>query len=290
MRCGQCEYVGKAIICLCDELGKESYMTKVFAEKYPRNEQGWVKYPRDVQYRKSLFPQGVFEHQAKSNLYMVESIVEYVSEPGETVLDPFAGTGTIMIAAHHGRNVVCVELEPWFADLIDEGKDKLAEGGGSVLLIRGDCRKILPVPVDHAIFSPPYASFFVGSGIKQEAKEKYAKYSGKGTSSALNMGMLPNFIYGQQMKRVYELLFRSIRPGGTLVVIHKDRKGTEKGESVRVFLSELVIREATTAGFILRQWEKWETFGTAEQASNKAKGFDVITDEDIIFFERPDER
>ncbi|GAH88801.1 unnamed protein product, partial [marine sediment metagenome] len=56
-------------------------MDKEFATEYPRNEDGLILFPRDSDYRKELFPLlKLDEHPAKANIYLVQAIVEYVSQ------------------------------------------------------------------------------------------------------------------------------------------------------------------------------------------------------------------
>lgn len=137
-------------------------MDSEFAPDYPRNEDGWILFPRDDQYRQSLFPfLKLSDHPAKANLYLVQSIVEYVSQSDDTIMDIMAGTGSVMVAALVGRSVVCIEIEEEYINILEQAMSALeaiAPGITSVInIIPGDCAKVLPVyGVDHIIFSPPY--------------------------------------------------------------------------------------------------------------------------------------
>jgi DNA modification methylase len=52
---------------------------------------------------------------------LAERCIKAGSKPGDTVLDPFAGSGTTgMVATGHGRRAVLCELNPAYADLIVE--------------------------------------------------------------------------------------------------------------------------------------------------------------------------
>jgi len=49
---------------------------------------------------------------------LVEPCVLAGSAPGDTVLDPFSGSGTVgVVALRHGRNYIGCELNPEYADL-----------------------------------------------------------------------------------------------------------------------------------------------------------------------------
>ncbi len=260
---------------------------KEFAPNWARTEEGWVKFDRDVILRRELFPDGVFEHPAKSNLHMLKAIVEYVSEPGETILDPFAGTGSILVATSLKRNVIMIDIEEPFVKLVKEGIEKFALNDScNAMLLQGDCRRILPVPCDHAIFSPPYSNTLTSTGFTHENKLTSRSGSNKSmqvyANHPLNLGQLTAFAYTQNMRRVYRLLFESIRAGGTMTVLMKDQRGAEG----RRFLSDGTIRVCLDMGFKLRDWFKWETHGTGQRSMMEAKGATVIKDEDILILRR----
>lgn len=56
------------------------------------------------------------EHPAPMALELAEHLVKLASSPGDTVLDPFAGSGTTNLAARRlGRKSIGIELDPRFA-------------------------------------------------------------------------------------------------------------------------------------------------------------------------------
>ena len=58
------------------------------------------------------------QHPAPYPLAVAERLVRMFSFVGDTVLDPFSGTGTTALAAGTwGRNSVSVEVEPSYMDL-----------------------------------------------------------------------------------------------------------------------------------------------------------------------------
>ena len=263
-----------------------------FASEYPTNDQGWILFPtHDVKLRKGLFPQEVFAHPAKANIYLIKALVEYLTKPGDTILDPFGGTGTIMMAALEGRNVTTIELEPTYQKLLQRIHSEwldtpaLAEKLGRITNLEGDCRLVLPSPADHIIFSPPYSTALGRStGLDkrveggQEAFKEWSTYS----AHSLNLGRLNPFFYSQAMRTVYRGLANSLPSGGNMAVITKD---ITRGED-RLFLSEGCIRMAAAEGFTMTEWHKWKTGGSAQAKIMRAKGAHVIADEDIILFRR----
>ena len=257
-------------------------------------------FPRDVELRKSLWPEEAFLHPAKANLFMVQEMGRYLTEPGESICDPFAGTGSQLISALDNRKVVLIELEPYFLEIINTTIKSWQEQGKiteSVLVYEGDCRQVLQKMqflVDAAIFSPPYSTTMSSTGIKAtDADEE----SGTGryktqeyTRSTLNLGRLNPFLYNQHMNRVMERLSARMAPGGKVCVISKDRIEGPR----RIMLSETAIIRAQRNGLKLVEWLKHKPPSTIAKASQTialrkyGKVVDVVLDEDLIIFQKPE--
>jgi len=97
---------------------------KQFAPDYERNEKDWIKFPRDKVDRDKLFIPESFDHPAKANLYLIEELIKYTTEPGDTIMDITAGTGTILVAAPE-RRVITIELNPLYAEWIFKNSIKM---------------------------------------------------------------------------------------------------------------------------------------------------------------------
>jgi len=266
-----------------------------FAPILPRNENGWIILPRDVEDRReSFFPEEVMKHPAKMNFHMQKAIIDYVAKPGETLLDPFGGTGTLMLAAAMGMGVILLELEDGYHKLEQEGRHNLGlEYPGAekqVILLHGDNRFLLPIPCDHIITSPPYAGAMNVSKVRtkrEDAPDEWLvemdKQMMEYSKSSRNISKLNTFLYNQSMERIYKLCFESIRPGGTLTVNIKDR--IEKAS--RVYLSKWVDRVCKKAGFESYAWFKWEAMGSGFTNIARSQGRLTVDDEDVIIFRRP---
>jgi len=260
-----------------------------FASEYPRNDDGLILFPRDDQYRKQLFPfLNLSEHPAKANLYLVQAIVEYVSEAEETILDVMAGTGTIMTAALIGRRVICIEIGQQYQDIIEQGivaLEVLAPGiGENIMLIPGDCNLILPVPgVDHVIFSPPYSNIFKKKTLDKLSAEMIGTGLLTYSEDPNNVGNLNEFLYHQKMEGIYKKILDSLRPGGTLTIIIKNH--IEKGIDTK--LSERAERDCRRLGFKLVAWHRWLPPGSAYTSFMRARGDVVVDEENIITLRKP---
>ena len=286
-----------------------------FAPTRTRDEHGWLEYPRDKPLRAGMFPEGLLEqimtHPAKQQAYLHMDVVSYVSKPGDTVLDPFGGVGTTLISAAMGRNVVLVEIEQYYYDIIQQCVDYLEwcrEHGksplegysiGNMLVLNADNRVVMPIPCDHVITSPPYgndlysgADSAVSKSGKSTRKLSTGGDVGLATQNAAemqqygqatqNIGKLPKFTYQQVMKQVYEKIVRSVRVGGTITVTHRDR--IEAGE--RVLYVESIVGTLVKLGCGVKLLDKWKTPRTIQANVNRNLGVDVVEDEDVIIMER----
>lgn len=263
-----------------------------FAADYERDENGWVLFPRDVERRKELFPQEVFEHPAKANMFLTEELIYYLTEPGDHILDPFGGTGTTMIAALLKRPTTLIDIEPQYCRLMEEtvlSWSTTSRPGplpADIHILHGDCRQVLPIPCNAIITSPPYSQALGGgTGLKDVGKSNVDSslraYSGT-AASPLNIGRLNPFYFERAMDKVYQKLAECLPSGAPMAFIVKDfmRGGG------RFLLSEGIIRQAHKNGFAFREWYKWATPGSAQRKLMKAKGSKVVEDEDIIIFRR----
>jgi len=259
-------------------------MEKQFASGYQRNEDGWILFPRDQAERKSLFyPEEVMEHPAKMNFHLQQAIIEYIADEGQVLLDPFGGTGTLMIAALQGMRVILIDIEEGYHQLQQEAltnlRAELPEAAELITLLHGDCRFTLPIPCNHIITSPPYAqALWDDRTLKGREFDSIYETLKAYNRDSRNLSRLNQFLYNQAMEKVYSLCYDSILPGGTLTTVTKDR--IVKRE--RVLLSKWIDKVCVGLGFRLELWEKWLAPGHAFKSVQRSRGDTVVDDEDIM--------
>ena len=57
-------------------------------------------------------------HPCPRHIDHMRWLVKWWSDPGETILDPFCGSGTIVLAAkNHGRDAIGIEINPEYAEM-----------------------------------------------------------------------------------------------------------------------------------------------------------------------------
>ena len=271
-------------------------MSKTFAPNYPRDESDRVLFPSDRDIRALLFPfTDPTEHIAKANMLMIKALVELVSEEGETILDPFGGTGTLLVATTIGRKVILMELEEHFQKTIEQNIKGISRTVPNVdemaMLIPGDCNRILPLPpglFKHMIFSPPYSSLLKKKGDADGKMDKTSTDLGYGSATLYtkhpdNIGNLNDFIYFQKMEKVYKKFYDSLPIDGTMTIIIKDRMEAGK----RIGLSDRAERDCIRIGFELAERNKWFARGGGYAGINRAHGLETVDEEDLITLRRP---
>lgn len=264
-------------------MGGVSNLNKAFAPSYDRDSNGYVIFPRDASYRKTLFPRlKLDEHPAKANIFLVQACIDYVSEPGETVMDVMSGTGTIMTGALIGRRIVCVEIEEFYQNIITmnlEDLDKYSPGSkGMVTIIPGDCAVVLPIPVDHIIFSPPYSNILKKKTVDKWSSEHSMGGTGHYSKSSQNVGNLNDFLYSEKMNLIYKKCYESLHKGGTLTIIIKDHM--ESGS--RIYLSRKAKELCEKIGFDAFSWHRWIPPGSSYVGIRRSRGEQVVDEEEII--------
>jgi len=154
------------------------------------------------------FTQDSITHPAKMNLNLLRWILRTYTKPGDTVLDPMAGTGsTIIIASLLGRHGIAVEYEPKFCEMINENIKRTERHTtftpkGKMICIQGDARelsKLLKEP-DVVITSPPYsgrAEHRLGYDYQKRDKERGHKaYKGHRESYSADPNNISNLPHG----------------------------------------------------------------------------------------------
>lgn len=267
---------------------------KEFAAGYERTPEGYIIFPNDLKLRRSLFCAESTSHPAKMSLWLLQAIIDYVSEPGDILLDPMSGTGSLMMSClppELARSVVLIEDAPVFHYYQTLSKEMfLAKGieDSAIILLQGPCQDFLPMAdyFSHIIFSPPYSNVMVPPGAKDKPegfaamKDSYEQYKG---ISAKNLSRMPQFQFNQESARIYKMLFESLKRGGTMTIVIQDMmdKGRKNG------LTDWALRTCVRTGFQLKDWFKRSAPGTGMKRMMKAKGWAVVEDEDVLILEKP---
>ncbi len=132
---------------------------------------------------------------------LAESVIGHSSQPGDLVLDPFAGYGTtVAVAERMGRRAIGIELIP---EHLEIARERTAGRGQLILGDARDVARLIRGPVDLVLTSPPYMP---SADHPENPLTGYATADGDYSTYLRDLGA----IFGQ----VATLL----RPGGQLIV------------------------------------------------------------------------
>ena len=218
---------------------------------------------RDTTERKKWFVSESSQHQAKLNVKLFLYLVEMYTEPGDLILDPMSGIGTVHMAATEGRDTIACEIVPGFAAIQERNITKmdrdLGFGNNRTKLLVGDCRRFLPRESNEfrlpgqtmaVIFSPPYGEMWKSTGSK--SKMQIEKHMEVGYDDSIanvgNLTIYPQYL--EAMRTIYLKCWESLQPGEVLVSVCKDY--IKNKERVRV--SQDNLRVLTESGFQFEDW------------------------------------
>lgn len=171
-----------------------------------------IKFGSDTKYRKQWFTGISFSHPAKMSLPLQLWVIDNFTKEGETILDPMAGSGTILVACSLGRHVITLELEDKFVQMQKDNWAKIQQRGcqlgyrmGTATILQGDARSLEGLLVDKCVFSPPYSNEHASALSEKTIREaerihnrKYSRHSFTGgedySNSPNNISNLP---YGE---------------------------------------------------------------------------------------------
>jgi DNA modification methylase len=132
---------------------------------------------------------------------LAASVIGYASQPGDLVLDPFAGYGTtVAVAERMGRRTIGIELVQEHLEIARR------RSSGQARLILGDARRVgelVTEPIDLVLTSPPYMA---GADHPQNPLAGYATDDGDYATYLVQLGA------------IFAQVATLLRPGGRLVV------------------------------------------------------------------------
>lgn len=127
----------------------------------------WIKLTKSFWYSEKTKEDGFsYQHPAPFMIKDIEKLISLFTKQGQHVLDPFAGVGTTLVAAHNlARHGIGIELNPEYCDLIEKRLSELSITDQEV--INGDSLRVLPTltdSIDYCVTSPPYHNILRNNG------------------------------------------------------------------------------------------------------------------------------
>ncbi len=155
-------------------------------------------------------------HPAAFPCALPQRLIEIFSHEGDLVIDPFAGTGsTLVAAARLGRRALGLEIDPSFVQLA--GRRLSAEKPGLATIIHAEaallCKYVEPASAALCVTSPPYWNVL--------SRKRTADYR-PGRDYAGHRGDLSRVAdYGEfinALGEVFSATLKSLKPNGYCVV------------------------------------------------------------------------
>jgi hypothetical protein len=271
-----------------------------------------VQYPRDVELRRAYLPYG--NHGARINLHFLTDLVRRYVSPGDVVLDPMAGIGSLAYGLAAGLlpvppvSGILVELEEQHAVAAAQNARHNDPAGHPVLwrrcsVLQGSADQ-LPLDngaVDVVLFSPPYfdaATRKRHQDPNTQTNPNVPAWRRHRTDAGLHVDsygghprQVGNMDYPRHrifMRAIYGESYRVLRPGGRLVVVTADIYRGNRRQDLRG-LTRLLCEGA---GFTFREhWQRDRTNAmTWPQNNRRKRGEPFVGEEDVQVFSRDGNR
>jgi len=203
-------------------------------------------------------------HPATFPISLAAKVIELFSHKGELILDPFAGSGTTLVAAQDtGRNAVGFDLKEEYISLSRERlkTNNNLFGDTKQIALREDAlniNKYLPEKSIKCIFtSPPYANLLNRKRKNKSRRDRDNGQLGKieqYSQDPRDLGTMPLEEYTKSMGAIFERLFPLLRPKGHCVINVPDMWW----ENERITIHVSLIEELRNRGYELRNIIIWD--------------------------------
>jgi tRNA G10 N-methylase Trm11 len=264
----------------------------------------------DLPLRTRYFVPASIWHPAKLHLGLLQYLIDRYTLPGETLCDPMAGSGSLLLAALSARHVIARDVEARWVALMRENAARIQQDAGlfagTISVARADARLPWEITCDHVICSPPYGCEMSGTTRAKKGLayrlarhrhdqrwERYLAAPTNGTAGMLSFhyGNTPGQLgkrrgkgYWRAMEAVYRQAFAAIRPHGRLILIVKDH--IRDGQ--RVPTADMTIDLCQSIGFRLTERFQRRVYPLSLwQRRRKEAGLPVVEEEDVLVLARP---
>jgi DNA modification methylase len=209
------------------------------------------------------------EHGATFSIALAERAIRMYTAPGDTVLDPFAGVGTTVLAARNlGRNAVGFELYDKFVKIGRGLLEQTTFTESKSEIRQGDCRILIdglePGAVQLTFTSPPYANFIQRSVRDRQKTHKSSKLVRENKSAvkqygddSRDFGNLEYDAFLEEVRKLMMQLYRVTCPGGYNVWVVKDHRDPQNGRPFIGVHSDIAA-QAVKAGFVHHDLIVWD--------------------------------
>ena len=202
---------------------------------------------------------------------LCDRAITMYSREGDTVLDPFLGTGTTVISAlKNNRVAVGIELTEKYFKIASEhiAQCRTLFYDNEPTLLNGDCEteilKLQDNSVQLTLTSPPYADLIhkvVEDRTLRHKKSKFVEENNATTKiysdSSFDLGNMGIDEYAEKVERIMKRIYEKTKPGGYNVWVVKDFRDT-RNKIPYVNLHGKIIECGERAGFLHHDLIIWD--------------------------------
>jgi len=264
--------------------------------------------------RQRLFGPEFFAHPAKLHLGWLTLLLERHTRPGETVADPMAGSGSILLAALLGRHVIARELEERWQPYLQRAAARVAAQVGlfagelgEISVGQADARVPWGYQADAVLFSPPYGNEASTTPTARRSlpyrlrhlsvplDARWFKLAERPSVGALGavafyygrhpqqIGHLRGARYWAAMREVYGQAHAALRPGGRLIVVVKDH--IYQGQRVATVAGTIALCERLGYVLVAHYRRRLSQLSLWQRRRREAEQ-PVVEEEDALVFQQ----
>jgi len=178
------------------------------------------------------------QHPATFSEHDVERLIHLFTRSGQTVLDPFVGVGSTLIAClRSGRRGIGIELMPQWCELARQRLAAASDNGSSpqddIQILQGDAHTKLTQldaeTIDFIVTSPPYWRILEKNGQKVAAERASRGLPTNYGDEAQNLGSIEDYdLFLSMLGEIFGECARTLRPKKYMTVIVSDfRHGSQ---------------------------------------------------------------
>ena len=164
------------------------------------------------------------DHPATYSPTMIEGFIKFFTKEGDTVLDPFCGIGSTLVAAKRTNRIgYGIELNEKYHDLILK---RVPDFKGNVFLDSAENIKSMDLPeIDFCISSPPYWDVLNRSTHKFEEKRSAKGLDVNYSDKEADLGNIDDYDeFCDRLADIYRDLYPKMKKGGYVIIIVKNIK------------------------------------------------------------------
>jgi len=172
------------------------------------------------------------QHPATFSEHDVERLIRLFTRSGQTVLDPFVGVGSTLIAClRSGRRGIGIELMPQWCELAKQRLAAASDNGASpqddIQILQGDAHTELTQldaeTIDFIVTSPPYWRILEKNGQKVAAERTSRDLPTNYGDEIQNLGSIEDYdLFLARLGEIFTECARVLRPKKYMAVIVSD--------------------------------------------------------------------